>query len=85
MRWWSVVDTVKKRLRDRPVEAQVEEIKELLNREHGPVITELRTRFNELLAALNPSGVVLAAGAPVGYVNVTIDGVGYSIQLLAQT
>lgn len=79
-----MVDTVKKRLRDRPVEAQIEEIKELLNREHGPVITEIRTRFNELLNSLNPGDVVPAAGAVTDYLEVTIGGVGYAIELRAR-
>ena len=80
-----MVDTVKKRLRDRPVEAQIEEIKELLNREHSPVITEIRTRFNELLDALNPGDVVATAGALVKYQQVVIGGVEYSIALYARS
>lgn len=80
-----MVDTVKKRLRDRPVEAQLEEIKELLNREHGPTITELRTRLNELLSALNPGDVVATAGAQTDYLEVTIGGVEYSIALHARS
>ncbi len=76
-----MVDSVKKRLRDRAVEAQVEEIKELLNREHSPVITEIRTRFNELLQALNPGDVTPTAGAVANYLEVVIDGTEYSIPL----
>lgn len=76
-----MVDNVRKQLRGRPVEAQVEEIKELLNREHSPVITEIRTRFNELLQALNPGDVVGAAGGATGYLEVVINGTEYSIPL----
>lgn len=80
-----MVDSVKKRLRDRPVEAQVEEIKELLNREHGPVITEVRTRLNELIASLNPGDVVSTAGAQTDYLQVVINNVEYSIPLYARS
>lgn len=76
-----MVDTVKKRLRERPVEADLDEIKEVLNREHGPTITEIRTRLNEVINGLNPGDVVPAAGAVANYLEVTVGGVGYSIPL----
>lgn len=76
-----MVDIVRKRIRDRPIEAQLEEIKELLNREHSPVITELRTRFNELVTALNPGTTALSAGAVSRYLLVTVDGDEYAIPL----
>ena len=80
-----MVDIVHKRLRDRPVEAQLDEIKELLNREHSLVITEIRTRLNELIASLNPGDVVNTAGALVKYQQVVVDGVEYSIALYARS
>lgn len=76
-----MVDLVKPQLRDRPVEAKLEEIRELLNREHSPVITQLRDRFNELLTLFNPGEAVVSAGAQVGYLQVTLDGTEYSIPL----
>ncbi len=78
-----MVDPVKKRLRERPVQ-ELEEIRELLNREHGPTITEIRTRLNELIAALNPVAVVLTAGAQTAYLNVTVNGTDYAIPLHAR-
>lgn len=84
MRWWRMVERVRQRLRDRPVGTQVEEIQELLNREHGPVITEIRTRFNELIVALNPGSVVVPAGAQTAYLEVVINGTEYSIPLHAR-
>ena len=80
-----MVDRVENRLRLRPVDAEIQAIKELLNREHGPVITEIRTRFNELLEALNPGDVVASAGAQTDYLQVVIGGVEYSIPLHARS
>lgn len=79
-----MVDVVHARLRDRPVEAELEDIKTLLDREHGPVITEVRRRLNELIAALNPGNVVATAGAASGYLEITVGGTAYSIPLYAR-
>lgn len=79
-----MVDLVKPRLREKPVES-LDEIKEALNREHGPTITAIRTRLNEVIAALNPGSVVGTAGAGAGYLEVTIQGVEYSIPLHARS
>ncbi len=76
-----MVDLVRPQLRDRPVEAKLEEIQELLNREHGPVISQLRERFNELVTLFSPGEAVASAGAQVGYLQVTLDGTEYSIPL----
>jgi hypothetical protein len=77
-----MVDIVRPQLRDRPVDAKIEEIVELLNREHSPVITELRTRFNELLTLFNPTAApVVSAGAVVAYLPVTIGIHQYVIEL----
>lgn len=76
-----MVDTVKKRLRERPVEADLDEIKEVLNREQGPTITEIRARLNEVISGLNPGDVVATAGVVDKYLEVTVAGVGYSIPL----
>lgn len=78
-----MVDLVRKRLRDRPVES-LEEIREALNREHGPTITEIRTRLNEVIGALNPGSVVLAAGAQTAYLEVVVNGTEYAIPLHAR-
>jgi hypothetical protein len=80
-----MVDLVNQRLRDLPIEAQLEEIKELLNREHSPVIKELRQRFNELVTALNPQGVAPTAGAATDFLLVTINSTEYAIQLHARS
>lgn len=79
-----MVDLVKKRLRDRPAET-LEEIAEVLNREQGPTITEIRTRMNELISALNPGNTVASAGAVAAYLEVTIGGLEYSIPLHARS
>lgn len=77
-----MVDQVQRRIRDRPVRDELQEIVELLNREHGPTITEIRTRLNELIAGLNPADVVPAAGAAAGFLNITIGVDEYAIPLL---
>ena len=80
-----MVDQVQRRVRDRPVRAELQEIVELLNREHGPTITEIRRRLNEIIDGLNPEGFVLTAGVPVvGYLNVTIGVDEYAIPLHAR-
>lgn len=76
-----MVDQVQRRVRDRPVRAELEEIVELLNREHGPTITEIRRRLNELIDGLNPEGFVLTAGPVVGYLNVKIGVDEFAIPL----
>lgn len=77
-----MVNIVRNRLRDRPIDAKVEDIMELLNREHSPAITEIRKRFNELLDALNPGDVVPGAAAgPTAFLEVVIDSVEYAIPL----
>lgn len=43
-----MVERVRQKLRDLAVGKEPSEIAELLNREHGPVLKELRQRFNEL-------------------------------------
>lgn len=77
-----MVETVQQRVRQRPVSDDLKEIVELLNREHGPTIAEIRQRLNELIAGFNPGGdLVPAAGASAGFKPITIDDVEYVIEV----
>lgn len=79
-----MVQQLQKQLREVAVRAELADIVELLNREHGPVIREIRQRLSELIDGLNPVEVVPAAGAVTNYLNITVAGVEYAIELRAR-
>lgn len=76
-----MVQKLQKQLREAAVRAELVEIAEVLNKEHGPALREVKARLQELIDGLNPGEVVLAAGVSAGFLNVTIAGNEYSIEL----
>jgi hypothetical protein len=77
-----MVQRLQKQLREAAVRSELADIVEALNREHGPVLREVKARLQELIDGLNPGEVAPAAGAVAGYLYVTIGGTEYAIELL---
>lgn len=60
-----MVERVRKTLRDLPVGESLSEIAELLNREHGVLLRELRDRLNELVNSIKGTAVIESESAIV--------------------